>query len=151
MSSKAFRERSEHNLDAKGRLNIPSRFLTALEEKESNVLIIAPWFDHLRAYPEEEWVIVEEKLTSGGVTDKRFANWVRFTLGALSEVTPDKQGRILISQTLRQQAKLQKEIVLTGMRKWFEIWDRPTILAKEAEMMGDWEAHQDTLATLEIF
>jgi len=151
MASKPFREKSEHNLDAKGRLNIPSRFLATLEGKESNVLIIVPWNDHLRAYPEEEWVGVEEKLTSGAVADKSFKNWVRFIMGALSEVTPDKQGRILISQSLRQQAKLEKEIVLTGMRTWFEIWDKPTIQMKDAEVLGNWDAHQDTLDELKIF
>lgn len=149
MHPNSFRARSEHNLDAKGRLNIPARFVSVLNDRESNVLIVAPWFDHLRAYPIDEWSDVEAKLlSSGNAGNKKFVNWVRMTMGALAEVSPDKQGRILLTQLLRDKAKLDKEVVLTGMGAWFEIWDKPSILAKDAETMEDSEAHQETLAEM---
>lgn len=149
MRARTFRERSEHNLDAKGRLNIPARFLSILNQRESDVLIIAPWFEHLRAYPVDTWAEVEEQLLSGGNSkNPNFANWVRMTMGALSEVSPDKQGRILISQILRKKAGLEKEVVLTGMGTWFEIWDKSSILAKDEATMEDSEAHKETLAEM---
>ena len=44
-------------------------------------------------------------------------------LGAV-EVVPDKQGRILIPPSLRSYAGLDRDVVITGMPKRFEIWSR---------------------------
>jgi len=155
MPINAFRERSEHNLDAKGRLNIPARFLNNLATKESPELIIVPWIEHLRGYPIEEWAKLEEKLLSQEVIaasagNEHFDTWVRLTLGSLSQVTPDKQGRVLISQTLRQHANLEKELILTGMGGWFEIWDKALLLAIEKEAMEKAKEHQKTLRNMGI-
>ena len=57
-----FRSKSEHSLDTKGRLNLPSRFREELSHYGSNKLIIAPWKGHLRIYPLTEWEIMEDRL-----------------------------------------------------------------------------------------
>ena len=49
----------------------------------------------------------------------------RFFISGATECNFDKQGRILIPQTLRQQASLKREVVLAGMLKSFEIWSKP--------------------------
>ena len=36
----------------------------------------------------------------------------------------DRQGRILISPSLRDYAQLSRDLILVGMTNWFEIWDR---------------------------
>ncbi len=40
------------------------------------------------------------------------------------EVEPDKQGRILVPQSLREVAGLEKEIVVAGVSDRCEIWDK---------------------------
>ena len=62
-----FRSRTEHALDEKGRFNFPSRFRDVLRQCDSEILMVAPWNKHLRAYPVAEWEALETKLlTQGG-------------------------------------------------------------------------------------
>ncbi len=144
-----FRSRSEHTLDDKGRLNIPARFREILKEKyESEFLIVTNWHNCLRVYPEDEWEEFEEDLLSREQPTEEEEQFIRYVVSGVAECALDKQGRILLTQLLRDKAKLDKEVVLTGMGKWFEIWDKPSILAKDAETMDDSEAHQATLAEM---
>ena len=39
------------------------------------------------------------------------------------EVTPDRQGRVAIPQTLRDYAALDKDVTVTGALTRIEIWD----------------------------
>ena len=57
-----FRSRSEHTLDSKGRLNIPSRFREVLRDAYSDVLVVTNWQKSLKAYPVSEWKKVEDTL-----------------------------------------------------------------------------------------
>ena len=49
----------------------------------------------------------------------------RFFISGAIECNFDKQGRVLIPQTLREHAKLEREVILAGMVKSFEIWSKP--------------------------
>ena len=48
----------------------------------------------------------------------------RVFVGGAHECLCDKQDRILIHPTLREQAGLEKEITLVGVLSYFEIWSR---------------------------
>ena len=48
----------------------------------------------------------------------------RHIVSGAEECPLDKQGRILIPQTLREYAKLDREVAIIGMVSNFEIWDR---------------------------
>ncbi len=119
-----FRSKSDHSLDIKGRLNFPSRFRDVLAQYGSEMLIVVPWMEHLRAYPVSEWEELEDKLIDQGREQPRFAGFVRLVLAGVTECNLDKQSRILLPQTLRSQVGIEKEVVLTGMRDWVEIWDK---------------------------
>ncbi len=47
----------------------------------------------------------------------------------------DATGRVLVSPELRSGASIDREVVLLGMGSHFELWDKDTYLAKEAEAM----------------
>ena len=59
--------------------------------------------------------------------------YVRYFLGSAEEYQPDKQGRILLSQSLREEIKLEKEVVFLGMLTHFEIWNPKDLEAKFKE------------------
>ena len=61
-------------------------------------------------------------------------NFRRFIMAGKEECPLDKQGRILISPSLRDYAQLSRDLILVGMTNWFEIWDR-----------GVYEAHEKLL------
>jgi MraZ protein len=48
----------------------------------------------------------------------------RLLLSNATECTIDKQGRILIPPSLRTWAAIEKEVVIAGRIKHFELWNR---------------------------
>ncbi len=110
-----------HNIDAKGRLIIPSKFREILGED----FVITKGLDGcLFLYPNNEWKTFEDKLRTLPLTNKSARTFARFFLGSVDDGGLDKQGRVLISSPLRTFAGLEKEVVLVGMLDRVEIWDK---------------------------
>jgi MraZ protein len=118
-----FRGRFYHAIDAKGRLNFSAKFREVLANNYEEKLIVVKYYQCLRAYPLSEWIAFE-KAKSQQYRNKAQEDTLRMVLGSLAECSFDKQGRILIPQNLREYAGLTKEVVLIGMFKKIEIWDR---------------------------
>jgi MraZ protein len=109
--------------------------------------MIAPWKDHLRAYPLAEWEILETKLlTQGG----ELGSFVRYVVGGVNECVLDKQGRIRLPPDLRTDVNLDKEVVLTGMLDWIEIWDKDAWYRETATTREGFDSHKANLAKLGI-
>jgi MraZ protein len=120
-----FRGRSIHTLDAKGRIRIPTRFREILKTRYQDRFVITNFDRCLIAYPLQEWEIIEEKLGELSLVRQDVKAFQRFFISGASECNFDKQGRVLIPQTLREHASLDREVVLAGMVKSFEIWSKP--------------------------
>jgi MraZ protein len=118
-----FRGRSKHNLDEKGRLAIPARFKEVLEKKDSSSLILTNQHNCLWAFARDEWQVIEERAADLSLFDNAVSAYRRYFISGAQEC-PIKQGRITIPPDLREIAGLQKEVVLVGELKLFEIWDR---------------------------
>lgn len=113
----------EHNVDAKGRVIMPSK----LREDIGDTFIITKGLDGcLFAYSQTEWTNFEEKLKALPLAQKNARNFVRFFLSGAVECEIDKQGRFLIPSNLREHALLDKEIVIIGVGTRIEIWNRET-------------------------
>jgi len=111
-------------MDNKGRFALPSKFREVLKLKYKNeLLVVTNYGDCLIAYPWEEWKIIEEKLLKLPWDVPEVREYLRYFLGSAEECAPDKQGRLLLSQTLREEIGLEKEVVLLGMLNHFEIWN----------------------------
>ena len=120
-----FRGRSVHTLDAKGRVRIPSRFREILKTQFDDRFIITNLDRCLIAYPLREWEKIEAKLGDLSFVRQDVKAFQRFFISGATECNFDKQGRVLIPQTLREHACLERETVLAGMVKSFEIWSKP--------------------------
>ncbi len=123
-SENRFRSRSEHNVDAKGRLNIPSRFREVLRDEYADMLMLTNWHKCLKAYPAQVWEDLESTLLSQGKKQPGLASFVRYVISGVTECSPDKQGRILIPPALRTDFGITKSIILNGMLDHFEIWNK---------------------------
>jgi len=117
-----FRGRHEYTIDPKGRVNIPSPFRDLLQESGQESLIITNYDNCVYGYSAEGWAEVERRLSKLPSTDQDINDFLRYFVGGSVEVVPDKQGRILIPPSLRAYAGLEKDIVIIGMLKRFEIW-----------------------------
>ncbi|HGF8001028.1 division/cell wall cluster transcriptional repressor MraZ [Enterococcus faecium] len=110
----------QHNIDAKGRLIVPSKLREELGEK----FVLTRGLDGcLFGYPMSEWKNLEAKLNEMPLAKKDARTFVRFFYSAATECELDKQGRINIHSTLRNYAALTKGCVVIGVSNRIEIWD----------------------------
>ncbi len=122
-----FRGRSIHRLDAKGRLRIPTKFRDILQNHYTDALIVAQLGECLVAYPPERWdEEIESKALHLSEVLPEHRSFLRRFISSAAECEFDNQGRILIPPMLRDDARLGQEVVLAGLLKNFEIWDRAT-------------------------
>lgn len=131
-----FQGASSLSLDAKGRLNVPTRHRDVLSATAASQLTITK-HPHgcLMVFPRPEWEKFRERISA---LPMQAQWWKRIFLGNAMDVEMDGTGRVLISPELRTAAGIQKDAVLLGMGGYFELWDATTYAAQEAEAMkGD--------------
>ncbi|HLA74561.1 MAG TPA: division/cell wall cluster transcriptional repressor MraZ [Gammaproteobacteria bacterium] len=123
-----FRGVSTLNLDAKGRMTMPTKYRERLEAQSNGQLIITidPEDRCLWLYPLPVWEGIERSLDSLPSLDKGSRRMQRLLIGHATECDLDSQGRMLLPPPLREFAKLDKQIVLIGQGKKFEVWDELT-------------------------
>ncbi|MGB9628194.1 MAG: division/cell wall cluster transcriptional repressor MraZ [Thermodesulfobacteriota bacterium] len=143
-----FRGRYEHTIDPKGRISIPSKFRDVLKEKYDDRLVITN-FDHcLIAFPYEEWSLLEQKAGSFSLLRKETSAFFRFFYSSAIDCVIDKQGRLLIPQTLREYANFRKDVVLVGEGKWIEIFAKERWEEEARRAEESFEKIRDVLADL---
>lgn len=138
-----FRGISSINLDAKGRIAIPTRYREDLQECCDNQLVVTVAVDEkcvgepgcLWLYPLPEWEKLELTLSKLPTLNKMAGKLRRFVIGNASECEMDPQGRLLIPEKLREFANMKKHIVLIGQLNKFEMWNETAWQAKECEWM----------------
>ena len=109
------------SMDAKGRMTFPAK----LREQIGERFIVTRGTDGcLFVYSLEEFSARAEKIKRLPMSQAR--DFQRVFMANAGEVEADKQGRILIPPALRKLAKLEKEIVVTGVSDRCEIWDKQT-------------------------
>lgn len=119
-----FRGLNAVNLDAKGRLAIPTRYRADLKELCENQLVVTRGLENcLLLYPYPEWEDVENKLVKLPSLDRKVKILQRLLIGHATESEMDGQGRLLLPDKLREFAGLTKRIALVGQLNKFEIWD----------------------------
>lgn len=117
-----FRGRYHHQIDAKGRLSVPSRFRDALSTNYDERLIITNFDECLWAYPVPEWQELERKVAGLPQFMDEVKALQRVFVSAAVECPIDAQGRILIPPSLRNYAAFEKDVVIVGMTRKLEIW-----------------------------
>ncbi len=118
-----FRGRSRHTLDSKGRLAVPARFREVLDRGGDNTLVVTNHDACLWAFARDVWRGIEEKAADLPHFNRAAHTYLRYFISGAVEC-PVKQGRITLPPDLREIAGLQKDVVLVGELKRFEIWDR---------------------------
>jgi MraZ protein len=131
-----FQGASSLSLDAKGRLSVPTRHRDVLSATAAGQLTITR-HPHgcLMIFPRTEWEKFRERIASLPMSAQW---WKRIFLGNAMDMEMDGTGRVLISPELRTAAGISKDTMLLGMGNHFELWDKATYEAQEAQaMQGD--------------
>ena len=108
----------EHNVDAKNRIFVPARFRDELGETfmvardlrgaRLKMFSLEGWQSYIAPIMEQERKISEKAL--------------RYLHRNAMQVSPDSQGRILLSRELLDYAEISKNAVIVGCSSYAEIW-----------------------------
>ncbi len=122
----AFSGKYYYTVDLKGRIIIPAPFREIISSHYSTKLFItnAPLDQSLCIYPSEEWSRLNERVRSKPSSDKHVQFFLRRVVASAIETELDKQGRLLIPASLREDAKIGSDIVIVGQVDRIDIWDR---------------------------
>jgi MraZ protein len=122
----------EHQMDDKGRVSLPSAFR---READSDTFVLLQWEpEYLTLFPGPKWAEVQERLLEFRRADARSWNRVRMIVANAVEVSPDKQGRILVPASLQAAAGLSGPVLLSGNIDRVELWNPTTY---EKAVRGD--------------
>jgi len=115
-------------IDDKFRLKIPVRFRRELPETEDNTYFVTS--DDGRCaqiYPIPIWEQIAQKLQAPPRMDPAKLKLLKFTsyYGMLAEMDP--QGRILIPQNLREDAKISGDVIVMAKNDHLEVWNHEVI------------------------
>ena len=128
-----------HNLDEKGRLEVPKKFRSDLVKGA----VITRGLDNcLFLYTKKEWEKLAEKLANLPFAQANTRAFARLMLAGAMDAPIDKQGRIILHEYLRQFAGVGKEVIVAGLYNRLEIWDS----AKWIEYKKKTEAESTSIA-----
>ncbi|QKT03054.1 division/cell wall cluster transcriptional repressor MraZ [Ectothiorhodospiraceae bacterium 2226] len=121
-----FRGVNALNLDAKGRLAMPSKYRDRLGDACAGQLVATVSVDGghcLLLYPLPEFEEIERKLVKLPSLNPQARRLKGLLIGHAAECELDGAGRILVPPGLREYAGLDKRVVLVGLVNKFELWD----------------------------
>jgi MraZ protein len=111
----------EHTIDDKGRLAIPARFRTALEDG----LVMTRGIERcLVLYDADGWRAVADRVRNLNPWQEDARRMQRHFFSGAQPAQPDKLGRVVIPQFLRTYAQLDSEVVVVGLADRIEVWAR---------------------------
>ena len=119
----------QHTMDPKGRLFVPSK----LREELGEVFYVAPALGGcLGVHTEARWQEIVERFNALPFSK---AKELRLFIAYAVKCEPDKQGRFLISNRLRDYAKLTQDVTFIGQGNYAEIWNTEAFEAEEQRLM----------------
>jgi MraZ protein len=115
-------------IDEKFRLKIPARFRRELPETEDETYFVTS--DDGRCaqiYPISVWERIAEKFQQPPRMEPAKLKLQKFTsfYGTLAQMDP--QGRIVIPQALREDAKIAGDVIVIGKNDHLEVWNNDII------------------------
>lgn len=148
-----FRGANSINLDSKGRIAIPAKYRQRITESAASHMIITcdPYDNCLLIFTLEHWENTESDLQSLSNSKPLHRRLKRIMLSHATEVDMDANGRLLIPSVLRERAQLQKDVMLVGQGKTFQLWNDSSwsqLVEEDMAVMSSDELDSDELPDL---
>ncbi len=134
----------EHTIDEKNRLTLPAK----VRESFADGVVVTRGMDGcLNAYPRRDWQrLVESRLGALDPLSSEARRLERYFFSAAADAEVDRQGRIMIPAQLVEYAKLDRDVVIAGVRDRLEIWNRDAWRKQLREFEGSAEHVAERLA-----
>lgn len=111
-----------HKLDAKSRVAIPAHMRGRLGEEFVASLGLG---DFVALYPQDQWEALLEKVQNSKLSGEKKKTLSMYLIASADKMSLDSQGRILLSDRLKNKVNLagEKEAVVFGNINHIEIWN----------------------------
>lgn len=127
--------RHEFQIDAKGRVSLPSAFRRVVS---ANPLVLLQWqATHLDIFPRETWAEIRGNLLAHRKARKDGGAYLRRITASAVEIEPDAHGRIRIPGWLLDQAGLEDTVLFVGALDRIELWHPERFETHLREREGD--------------
>ncbi len=120
-----------HSLDTKGRIVIPAKYR---DDFGSTVYALYGVKGCIRLYSYEQFMKHTEKLQGADISKDALR---RRVFGSVEQISLDSQGRILLSEKLRNKAGITDKVHMVGMFDWLELWKEENYDEKEEELTAE--------------
>lgn len=118
-----FRGTFEHTLDAKGRVSVPKKFREGLVgDDQLEVMLTRGLHRNLVLRSMNRWAAFEDSILERSQFDPNIIRIKRIFVAGATECGLDGQGRILVPPSMREYAKLEKDVVWVGQLDTVELW-----------------------------
>lgn len=126
----------QHNLDAKGRLLLPSRF----RNETGNILYIMKGYDGaLSIFKQSDFEKLVNTIENHPFNKKGSRDYIRIQLASVRELELDSLGRILIPKEILNKFHLGKEVMVIGVGDHIEVWNKTDYERYESETNAAFE------------
>ena len=124
-------------IDVKGRVALPAKFRSQLGQG----LVMARGQERcVYLLPFDEFRRIASQIQRTSVGNKAAREYLRVFLSGAVDQEPDKQGRVVVPQMLRDYANLGSDIVVIGVGTRAELWNKDaweSYLAQKEEGYSD--------------
>jgi MraZ protein len=126
-------------MDAKGRLAMPARQREPLLTQCAGQIVVTIDTQSacLVVYPLPEWERIERDIQNLPALKPAVKRFQRLMLGYATDLELDGSGRMLLPQSLREYAQLDKKLVLVGQGNKLELWSEALWLAEREQALQD--------------
>ena len=111
---------TQNTIDEKGRLTLSAKWRSELAPG----VVITRGFDRcLFIFPQSKYEAIAREIEAQGMALADVRSFARHLSAMAEQAEPDKQGRIIIPQNLREFAGLDGEVVVIGVVNRLEVWN----------------------------
>jgi len=119
-----FKGQEVYSIDAKGRVNIPSKMRKAISPEAKDTFAVTRGVDKcIEAYPLDEWHNYENRFEKLNQYNNENRYFLRRILMWSEEVALDAQQRITLPKKLLEFAGIENKILIVGMGNHIEFWN----------------------------
>lgn len=126
----------------KNRIAFPKK----MREQMGDDLMVSYGFENsVMVFAKDKWEAMIQDIEKKPLLQKNARQVKRFLIGGAMNVVCDTQGRFVLPEYLMEFAKIRDEIVVIGMGKYVEIWNKKTWEDEREKIQKDIESVADTL------
>lgn len=143
-----FRGSQQAKVDEKGRLKLPSDFKKLVDAQNvTQFYITSTDGEFAEIWPLPEWEKREKQLNESSTMDDAVQTYLTWTSYYGHQVEIDNQARVLLPQLLRDEARLDAEVMVVGKLNYLEVHNHE-LLKQSMAVKKMTDEHRKSLALL---